>query len=131
MNNLAPSTTFITPAGAIVVPDWLEPYFKPDKTETKSLHDHMNKAGLPATAWNEWRHEMLCERVSEIRSYYDLFTIWIRVALWQKSCRVNVEPIDEWGRMIFRELKANRINFALTNLDLAIVCDSLVEPAAS
>jgi hypothetical protein len=130
MQKLAPNQTFITPAGAILVPDWLEPYFCPSRAETLALYQHMEKIELPSTAWNEWRQDLECERVSEIRSYYHLFTIWIRVALWQKSCRVNVEPVDEWGRMIFRELKANRINFKLTPTPLSIVFPSLTSTAA-
>lgn len=130
MSKLAASCTFITPAGAIRVPGWLEPYIPCNRADRLAMFEHIAKIELPATAWNEWRKEIECERVSEIRTYYHLFTIWIRIAKWQKSCRVNVDPADEWGAMIFREFKANRIDFALTSDDLAIVLPSLTSTAA-
>lgn len=130
MIKLALSATFITPAGAIRVPDWLEPYFACSAADKRALFDHMAKIELPATAWNEWRKDLDCERVSEIRTFYDLFTVWIRVALWQRSCRVALEPRDEWGAMIFRELKANQINFALTPTSRTIVSPQLASSAA-
>lgn len=105
---LAPYADINTPAGIVRMPDFVEPWHPPTAEDKRSLFAHMNAIGLPASAWNEWRRELHigCERVGDIRSYFDLFTIWLRVARWQVSCRVLDVPRCEWGRTILEQARA-------------------------
>lgn len=104
MNKLAPRAEIVTPAGSIWLPDWLCPFHPPEEHEKRSLFKHMQTVGLPPSAWNEWRRDIGCERVSEIKSLIHLFTIWLRVCKWQKSCKVEGVPECTWGAEIHRQV---------------------------
>lgn len=105
MIKLAPNVAIDTPAGSIWMPDWVAPWHAPTIEEKQSLYDHMEVIELPPSAWNEWRREVNAERVSDIRSYLHLFTIWLRVARWQVSCRVPLVPGCVWGQSILEQAR--------------------------
>lgn len=125
MNKLPPRMWIFTPAGNICVPDFLEPYLPPGQCELRAVFQYMHTAGVPSEKWNEWRRIINVTKVSEIKSLYNLFTLWMLILRWQYASKVEPTPTCELGTMILPYARDYLNYVGLTPEDSAIVSQSL------
>lgn len=125
MNRLPDKLWIFTPAGNVCVPVFFEPYFPPDAENLRSVHQYIFAAGVPVAKWHEWRAIIGVERVSEIRSLYNLFTLWMFILRWQIESGVTPSPTCEIGTLILPYARDYSLYIGLTPAEPDIVSLSL------
>jgi hypothetical protein len=104
----------ITPAGNVCVPDFFEPWFPPEPENLRAVHQYLFAAGVPVAKWEEWRVIVEAERISDIRSLFGLFTLWMLIMRWQYENKVEPTPVDEIGMMVRPFARDYLLNLTLT-----------------